>query len=268
MFSRALPRRHSNATTVTHLPVTAVPLAHARLAFPQLPNLCRTSQAFPKTSNIRRFTMRIKTFSAILLAGLSASCLAQTEMPNAISIGNEGITITSIPPTAVVQLGTNAAPGVWAAKVSIPAASLPLKISCSQGCPGVLSSADPDNGVVKEIDAQQGAVAYDIGYLDTNGVAGVKHIAALTAPLIPPSPGTVFPLVMSNVQPLTGSPAINVLALFGLKSSVLVGGVLSNFNWNMTINGTLLNCTFGTLNTTNDTMSMSCIVPAPVTSGT
>jgi hypothetical protein len=212
--------------------------------------------------------MRIQTFSVILLAGLSANCFAQTEMPNAESIGNEGITITSIPPTAVVQLGTNAAPGVWAAAVSIPAASLPLRVSCSQGCPAVLSSVDPDNGVVKEIDAQQGAVAYDIGYLDANSVANVKHIAALTAPLIPPTPGTVFPLVMSNVQPLTGSPAINVLALFGLKPSVLVGGVLSNFNWNMTINGTLLNCTFGTLTPASDTMSLSCIVPAPAASGT
>ncbi len=193
---------------------------------------------------------------------------AQTQMPNAVKIGNEGITITSIPPTAVVQIGTNTPPGVWAPPVSIPANALPLSISCAAGCPSILASADPDPNVLKEIDVQQGSVAYNVGYTDATGAAQTITIPALppsTSQLVPPTPGTVYSVVLSNVQPVTGSPAVPVLSLFAVQPYVLVGGVLSNFTWNMTINGTLLNCDFGAMSTTGTT-TMSCVVPAPTSS--
>jgi len=206
------------------------------------------------------FHRTILSFSVIIAVATAAS--AQTQMPNAVKIGNEGITITSIPATAVVQLGTSAGAGVWAPTVSLPANSLPLLISCASGCPSVLASSDPDSGVVKEIDAQQGSAAYTVGYTDTTGTAHTVTIPALSSgSLVPPTPGTVYPIVLSNVQPLTGSPAVPVLSLFGLQPFTLVGGVLSNFNWTMTINGTSLTCTFGALSAANGTASVNCIVP-------
>ena len=207
---------------------------------------------------------------AILSLSMAVATVAsaQTQMPNAVKIGNEGITITSIPASAVVQIGTNTPPGVWAPAVSIPASALPLSVSCSSGCPQLLASADPDPNVLKEIDAQQGSVAYNVGYTDATGAAHVMTIPALpptTAQLVPATPGTVYPVVLSNVQPVSGSPAVPVLSLFAVQPYVLVGGVLSNFTWNMTINGMLLNCDFGAMSTTGTT-TMSCVVPAPTSS--
>jgi hypothetical protein len=196
-----------------------------------------------------------------LIMAAAAVASAQTQMPNAVKIGTEGITITSIPATAVVQLGASNGAAVWAKAVSIPANSVPLVISCAHGCPTVLASADPDPNVVKEIDAQQGSTAYTVGYTDATGAAHTMSIPALASSLVPPTPGTVYPIVLSNIQPLTGSPAVPVLALFGVQPFTMVAGVLSNFNWSMTINGTALNCTFGALSTTSASASVNCIVP-------
>ncbi len=205
--------------------------------------------------------------STILALTMAAATLAsaQTQMPNAVKIGNEGITITSIPATAVVQLGTSAAPGVWAAPVSLSAGSLPLLVSCASGCPSVLASSDPDPGVVKEIDAQQTSTAYSVVYTDTTGKSQTLTVPALASTSSSGgttfTPGTVYPTVFSNIQAVTGSPAVPVLALFGVQPFTMVGGVLSNFNWTMTINGVTLNCTFGALSTANSTASVNCIVP-------
>jgi hypothetical protein len=205
----------------------------------------------------------------LLLAAATTFAAAQTQMPNSVKIGNEGITITSIPPTAKVQFGTSSAPGIWAAPVSLPANALPELASYSLGVtPATLLLApqgDPDPNVLKELDAQEGPVAYTGGYTDATGAAQVLHVPAMPgapSPLIPPTPGTVYPLVISNVQPVSGSPAVPVLSLFAVKPYVLVGGVLSNFTWNITINGTLLNCDFGQLGADGST-TMSCIVPSP-----
>jgi hypothetical protein len=187
-------------------------------------------------------------------------------MPNAVKIGNEGITITSIPANAVVQFGTSSAPGVWAAPVSLPASAFPLTVSFSSPTASMMllsPQGDPDPNVLKEIDAQEGPTAYDVKYVDTNGVAQVTHVPALPSPpasLVPATPGTVYPLVVSNIQPLSGSPAVPVLNLFQVQPSVLVGGVLSNFSWNVTINGTTLNCIYGSMDTSGNT-TMSCVVP-------
>ncbi len=208
------------------------------------------------------FHRTILSLSLTIAAGTAAS--AQTQMPNAVKIGNEGITITSIPATAVVQLGTSAAPGVWAAPVSIPANSLPLLVSCASGCPSVLASSDPDSGVVKELDAQQSSTAYSVVYTDTSGASHTVTVPALSSGSTTTStftPGTVYPIVFSNIQPVTGSPAVPVLSLFGVQAFTMVGGVLSNFNWNMAINGTTFNCTFGALSAANGTASVNCIVP-------
>jgi hypothetical protein len=204
--------------------------------------------------------------STILALTMAAATLAsaQTQMPNAVKIGNEGITITSIPATAVVQLGTSAAPGVWAAPVSIPAGSLPLLVSCASGCPSVLSSSDPDPGVVKEIDAQQTSTAYTVVYTNTTGTSQTLTVPALASTSSGGTtftPGTVYPTVFSNIQAVTGSPAVPVLSLFGVQPFTMVGGVLSNFNWTMTINGITFNCTFGALSATAGTASVNCIVP-------
>jgi hypothetical protein len=208
------------------------------------------------------------TVLSLLLAAATFAA-AQTQMPNAVKIGNEGITITSIPPTAMVQFGTSSAAGIWAAPVSLPANALPALASYSLGAtPATLllsPQGDPDPNVLKEIDAQQGPVAYSVGFTDATGAAHVMQIPAMAgapSPLIPPTPGTVYPLVISNVQPVSGSPAVPVLSLFAVKPYVLVGGVLSNFTWNITINGTMLNCDFGQLGTDGST-TMSCIVPSP-----
>jgi hypothetical protein len=208
------------------------------------------------------------TVLSLLLAAATFAA-AQTQMPNAVKIGNEGITITSIPPTAMVQFGTSSAPGIWAPPVSLPAAALPELASYGSGGTAanllIAPKGDPDPNVLKEIDAQQGPVAYSVGFTDATGAAHVMPIPALAgapSPLIPPTPGTVYPLVISNVQPVSNSPAVPVLSLFAVKPAVLVGGVLSNFTWNITINGTLLNCDFGQLGSDGST-TMSCIVPAP-----
>jgi hypothetical protein len=207
--------------------------------------------------------------STVFLLALTTATFAaaQTQMPHSIRIGNEGITITSIPATAVVQFGTTAAPAIWAAPVSLPASALPLTVSFSSPAANTMllsPQGDPDPNVLKEIDAQEGPVAYDVKYTDTNGIAQITHVPALasTSQIVPPTPGTVYPLVVSNIQPLTGSPAVPVLNLFQVQPSVLVGGVLSNFSWNLTINGTTLNCVYGAMDTSGNT-TMSCIVPAP-----
>ena len=204
----------------------------------------------------------------LCLLSLSAASFAaaQTQMPNAVKIGNEGITITSIPPTAVVQFGTSTAPGVWAAPVSLPSSALPLMVSFSHpsASMSLLSpNGDPDPNVLKEIDAQEGPTAYDVNYTDASGNPQVVHVPALpsTGQIVPPTPGTVYPLVVSNIQPLSGSPAVPVLSLFQVQPSVLVGGVLSNFSWNIAINGVTLNCVYGSMDTSGNT-TMSCVVPS------
>jgi hypothetical protein len=206
----------------------------------------------------------------LCLVSLSAASFAaaQTQMPNSVKIGNEGITITSIPATAIIQFGTSSAPGVWTAPASIPANELPLLVSCatSTSCAELSSKGDPDPNVLKEIDAQEGTTAYDVHYTDASGNAQVVHVPALpsTSQIVPPTPGGVYPLVVSNIQPLSGSPAVPVLSLFQVQPSTLVGGVLSNFSWNVTINGVTLNCVYGSMDTSGNT-TMSCVVPTTST---
>lgn len=126
----------------------------------------------------------MKTLLSLIL--LSGTALAQftpvAQMPNAYKVCDEGCTITSVAPAAVLQFGTG---NTWGPTFSISTSQLPLLVSY-QAPNTILSPADPAPGVVKEIDVQQTAAPQTVVYT----LAGVP--TTVTVPALPPPPQPVI----------------------------------------------------------------------------
>lgn len=117
----------------------------------------------------------MKSLVMALVLSLAVSVLpAQTtQAPNMVKIGVEGITIKTAPIGTILQFGIGTG-NTWETPFAVTSTTLPLFADYT-----VLG--DPDNGVVKEIDAQQIATSYVVAYT----AAGSSTVQTVTIPALP-----------------------------------------------------------------------------------
>jgi hypothetical protein len=76
------------------------------------------------------------------------------------------------------------------------------------------------------------------------------------------TPGTVYPVSISNLQPVSGSLAQVLLQRLPVSANIVLGGVLSGFSFNVNFNGSTVTCLFGNADPSG-AVNLSCVAPMP-----
>lgn len=76
--------------------------------------------------------------------------------------------------------------------------------------------------------------------------------------------GTVFPVVISKLQPIAGSLAQVLLQRLPVSANVVIGGVLSGFSFDLTFNGTTASCAYYNADPSGN-VNLSCVAPTLTT---
>lgn len=134
--------------------------------------------------------------------------------------------------------------------------------------------ADPAPDVVKELDVLETATAQTVTVTPVGGLPIVLIVPADPAlapstpiPVLPSTtasftPGSVYDVTVSKLQPRPGSLAQVLLQRLPVSANVVIGGVLSGFSFDITVNGITLECLYGNADAAGNVM-LSCIAPTP-----
>jgi len=212
---------------------------------------------------LRKYSLFALLLSTSLLHGQTATS-AQTWF----TITPESSTTALVLPVGATYRFGDYTNNRWSAPITVTA---PTTLSPVFFPSGVFPFADPDPGVVKELDVLEttSAQAVTVTNLGVNPAA----IASLTVPaIIPPNsvpvpPGTSYTVTFSNfaTTPTTSQNAL-MLAFANQPPSG------ANQSWvgtqmNLTIDGVTLVCTYGQTYTSG-VFTLNCTVPVQVASST
>lgn len=183
----------------------------------------------------------------------------------------EGDKVTTTAPVTY-RFGTAncaTATGCWTASTStsVPLASLLVSYT---------TLSDPAPTIRKELDlletASPQAVTVRLGLNLNIATVTVPADPALIPPsqpptppppptppaLVPPTEGMVYPVTLSDIQPIANSLAAVLLQRIPVSPNLVIGGVLSGFSFNLTIGGTRLACLYG--GSYAGTATLDCVV--------
>lgn len=142
--------------------------------------------------NLKLFLGQLALLCVASCAGGGNYAFAQaTQASNMVKVCDEDCTIHTAPIGTVLQFGKGTG-STWELPFPVTISTLPLWADYT-----VLG--DPDNGVVKEIDAQRAANAYTITYT----ASGSSTVQTVTVPALPVTPPPVVAGVCAN------SPTLN-----------------------------------------------------------
>ena len=150
----------------------------------------------------------------------------------------------------------------WTAPVAVSAVTVVSDFD--DGLNG--DAPDPDPNTPKEFDVQETMAVQTVTITDTRtnpATVTTVTVPALPPPAPPPSAtatftaGTVYPVVLSSIQPVPDSLAAVLLQRIPLSPNLVIQGVLSGFSFKLAINGVTLTCLTGAA-TPDGTVTLSC----------
>lgn len=100
-------------------------------------------------------------------------------------------------------------------------------------------------------------IQFTAGSMDQPTVNGIEIIPVAVPVAATFTPGTVYPVVFSNIAPTQGSLAQAVLQKIPVNANLVLQGVLSGFSFNLSVNGVTLTCLTGSTGT--GTLTLNCL---------
>lgn len=202
----------------------------------------------------------MKRFFLLFATCIAVAAHAQTYVPIVSLSGSANPLISTTVPVGW-QYGTNTGtttagvdcsklPGCWLQ--STAAATL-------TNFPTLYSSfaSDPAPGLNKIFQVAEQAASVLVT-VNTNGALTTITVPAASTVYSPTyRAGTIYPMTLSKIAVIAGSPAATLLASFNIPAYLFVSGVLQNFTMAATWGNVPVVCTFGGV-TTAGLISLNC----------
>jgi hypothetical protein len=197
----------------------------------------------------------------LVLHGQTAQATV-TPVPLWVMVAGESSTVAVVLPAGTTYRFGNAADNLWSAPITVTEATTFSPVFYPAG---VFPFADPDPGVVKELDVLETTApqAIQVTNLAVSPATTVSQmVPALTPPTsVPVLPGTAYTVTFSNFMIPATAPQNAQMVAFVNAPETHANQAWEGTQMNLTIDGVTMVCTLGPGNTAQ-TFTLNCTVPA------
>jgi hypothetical protein len=183
-------------------------------------------------------------------------------VPLWVMVAGESSTVAVVLPAGTTYRFGNAADNLWSAPITVTEATTFSPVYYPAD---VFPFADPDPGVVKELDVLETTApqAIQVTNLAASPATTVSQmVPALTPPTsVPVLPGTAYTVTFSNFLIPPTAPQNAQMVAFVNAPETHANQAWEGTQMNLTIDGVTMVCTLGPGNTAQ-TFSLNCTVPA------